>query len=296
MIEVDKTIAVDVDGRELEYHGTDLFPIKIYELAVPEYSIPWHWHEDWEYILCTRNRVRCETAEGSIVLDPGYGVFLGPRVLHEVAAEDEWCGLRSVVFHPRFISGENSLIWQKYVRPVENAGAVKLSPDIPWQWECMHDFCTCWHAMDQEEPGYEIKARQALEDAVYRLSCQPEICGAGMSEKAQRDTRRIKRMMQFIQQNFREELTVAQIAASASISDSECLRCFRNNLRTTPSRYLREFRLQKAEEMLASTKEKTGDVGAACGFNDSAYFTKIFREAKGVTPMEYRRVHERENG
>lgn len=291
MILENKTVAVDVDGRELEYHGTDLFPIKIYELALPEYSIPWHWHDDWEYILCTRNRVRCETAEGSIVLDPGYAAFLGPRVLHEVVAEDEVCGLRSVVFHPRFISAENSLIWQKYIRPVEKAGALRLSPDVPWQWECMSHFCAAWHAIDQEEPGYEIKARQALEDAVYRLSLRSEICQSGMSEKAQKDNRRIKQMMQFISQNFRNELTIAQIAQSAAISESACLRCFRNNLRTTPSRYLREFRLQRAEELLVSTNGKAGDVGAACGFSDAAYFTKLFREAKGCTPLEYRRAH-----
>lgn len=95
----------------------------------------------------------------------------------------------------------------------------------------------------------------------------------------------------FIAQNFRDELTIAQIAQSAAISESECLRCFRNNLRTTPSRYLREFRLQRAEELLVSTNGKTGDVGAACGFSDAAYFTKLFREAKGCTPLEYRRAH-----
>ncbi len=287
----EKRAMVGADGRELTEHGTDWFPITIYEVALPEHSVPWHWHEDWEYILCTRHRVRCETVDGPILLDPGYAVFLGPRVLHELTPEGETCGIRSVVFNPKFISQPDSLIWQKYIQPVENAGAVMLSPDVPWQWTCMSSFCAAWHAMDQKEPGFEIKARQALEDAAYQLSCQPEVCHTGLSEKARRDTRRIKEMLRFIGQSYREELTVAQIAQSASISESECLRCFRSNLRTTPSRYLREFRLQQAEAMLVSSKEKTADVGAACGFSDAAYFTKLFREAKGLTPVEYRRAH-----
>ena len=168
---------------------------------------------------------------------------------------------------------------------------VKLSPDIPWQWDCMHCFCVAWHAMEQKGPGYEIETRQALENAVYRLSLQTELCGSKSSEKVQRNTQRLDRMLQFIRQNYTEELTVSQIAESASISESECLRCFRNSLHTSPGRYLRDFRLQKAEALLLSTQETSANIGTACGFTDAAYFTKLFREMKGCTPLEYRRHH-----
>lgn len=275
--------------REQSPHGTPSFPVEIFELSIPESTIPWHWHEDWEYVLCTRNRVKCSTAQGEIVLDPGYGAFLGPRVIHEITAEDGTCGIRSLVFHPHFLGNEGSLIWQKYVAPVQECGAIKLCPDIPWQWDCMHFFCVAWHAMDQRGPGYEIETRQALENAVYRLSLQAELRESSLSEKVRRNTQRLEQMLQFIRQNYGEELTVSQIADSAAISESECLRCFRSCLHTSPSRYLRDFRLQKAETLLLSTQGTSANIGAACGFSDAAYFTKLFREVKGCTPLEYRK-------
>ncbi len=233
--------------------------------------------------------MKIHTAQGALLLDPGYGAFLGPRVIHEVAAGSDTCGIRSLVFHPHFLGNEESLIWQKYVAPVQRVGAVKLNPDIPWQWDCMHQFCVAWHAMHQRGPGYEIETRQAVENAVYHLSLQTGLLKTSLSEKAQRNTGRLEQMLQFIQQHFAEALSIAQIAESAAISESECLRCFRNSLHTTPGRYLRDFRLQKAEGLLLSTQETSANIGAACGFSDAAYFTKLFREAKGCTPLEYRK-------
>ena len=153
----------------------------------------------------------------------------------------------------------------------------------------MHFFCVAWHAMDQRGPGYEIETRQALENAVYRLSLQAELRESSLSEKVRRNTQRLEQMLQFIRQNYGEELTVSQIADSAAISESECLRCFRSCLHTSPSRYLRDFRLQKAETLLLSTQGTSANIGAACGFSDAAYFTKLFREVKGCTPLEYRK-------
>lgn len=291
MLEKNQPFSPTGSQREQPLHGTPSFPVEIFELSIPASTVPWHWHEDWEYVLCTRNRVKCSTAQGEIVLDPGYGAFLGPRVIHEITAEDGSCGIRSLVFHPHFLGSEESLIWQKYVAPVQECGAIKLSPDIPWQWDCMHFFCVAWHAMNQQGAGYKIETRQALENAVYRLSLQTEFRKNSLSEKARRNTQRLEQMLQFVQQNYGEELTVSQIADSAAISESECLRCFRNSLHTVPSRYLRDFRLQKAETLLLSTQETSANIGAACGFSDPAYFTKLFREVKGCTPLEYRKRH-----
>ena len=46
--------------------------------------------------------------------------------------------------------------------------------------------------------------------------------------------------------------------------------------------------MEKAAELLRSTRLKTGEIGAECGFTDGSYFIKIFREIKHCTPKEYR--------
>ena len=52
----------------------------------------------------------------------------------------------------------------------------------------------------------------------------------------------------------------------------------------TPIQYVKQFRVEKAAELLRSTRLKTGEVGLECGFSDASYFIKTFREIKHCTP------------
>mgnify|MGYP002916215485 CR=1 FL=1 len=41
-------------GRELAQHGSALFPIACYAEDLSSYSVAWHWHEEFEYVLCMK--------------------------------------------------------------------------------------------------------------------------------------------------------------------------------------------------------------------------------------------------
>ena len=147
-----------------------------------------------------------------------------------------------------------------------------------------------WQACGSEQPGYEFSVRAALSRLVLQLERYPRPSAEPPpTEKALRDGERIRTMIQFIQAHCGEELTAAQIAASAAVSESECLRCFRAAIGVPPMQYLRQLRLQKAAELLQTTQLRIADVGARCGFQDASYFTKTFREWKGCSPGAYRR-------
>ena len=96
-------------------------------------------------------------------------------------------------------------------------------------------------------------------------------------------------MLSWVHSHFDAELSTASIAASASISESECLRCFRRTIGTTPIQYLKQYRLQQAAKQLTETDRKVSDIAAGCGFQDMSYFTRGFREAMGCVPTEYRK-------
>lgn len=108
------------------------------------------------------------------------------------------------------------------------------------------------------------------------------------SEQELRDAERIKQMVDFIRFHQAEPLTTAQIAASAAISVSECLRCFRRVMDRTPKEYLRQHRIRHAVSLLEQTDQSIARIGAACGFDDMSYFARIFRAERGCTPSEYR--------
>ena len=86
-----------------------------------------------------------------------------------------------------------------------------------------------------------------------------------------------------------EDVSVDQIAASASISASECLRCFHDMIGTTPNQYLRDRRAQRAAELLCGTGLSVTEIAGQCGFQDGSYFARSFRQVYGCGPTEYRR-------
>lgn len=140
----------------------------------------------------------------------------------------------------------------------------------------------------QEPVGYELDAREALSRLAFLLvsHCPPE--RTEYSERILRTGVRMRTMLTYIQENVQAELTVADIAGSAAVGESECLRCFRALLGTTPIRYVRQLRLQRAAELLETTELPISEIAARCGFQDLSYFSKCFREAMGCAPRRYR--------
>lgn len=134
-----------------------------------------------------------------------------------------------------------------------------------------------------------MKARSALSELVLLLHEYIPASQKAASARTLRNAERIKQMLQFLQEHYMDELDTASIARSASISESECLRCFRSEIGITPIQYLRQMRIQKAAQLLLSEDYKISDIASMCGFQDMSYFTKTFREIKGCPPTEYRK-------
>ena len=104
--------------------------------------------------------------------------------------------------------------------------------------------------------------------------------------------RRMADFLKYIEQNYSGEISLASLAGSANVSKSECLRCFKESLQTTPYKYLTEYRLSRAAEYLRSTNETIGNIAADVGFQQMSHFGKCFREKTGLTPSQYRKLNQ----
>lgn len=282
---------VDEKGLELVEHGTTLFPIACYHDDLAKEEVPWHWHDELEAAVITEGRAIVAAGGEKFIIGPGEGFFINSGVLHGAwNFGEEACRFHSLVFHPRLVGGSlDSVFFQKYLLPVtENSsfeGCILRSKNS------LDAIEEAWQACVHEPNGYEFLARAALSQLMFHIHAQlPEVC-VSTTGKAVRDGERIKVMLQYIHENYSNELTTRLIANSTAISESECLRCFRATIGTTPIQYVKQYRIQKAAQMLLSTMDKIADIGSRCGFQDISYFTKTFRQIRGCTPREYRETH-----
>lgn len=291
--------AVDQMGRELAEHGTAAFPVACYHDDLLQAEVPWHWHEELEAVLITEGCATVAAGTSRQIITAGNGFFINSGVLHGAWASDSSaCRFHSLVFHADFVGGTtDSAISKKYVQPLVNCASMDwllLSQDVPWQKEALEAIETAWQAGALEGPGYELTVRAALSSLVFQIRQHMPSPNPQSGNKALRDTRRVKAMLSFIHDHYGDTLTVSDISAAASVSESECLRCFRSAIGTTPIQYLKQYRIRQAARLLSSSDAAVSDIAARCGFQDMSYFTKSFREQMHCTPTQYRNAECRE--
>lgn len=285
-------IVADAEGRELVQHGSALFPIACYAEDLKSYSVAWHWHEEFEYILAVKGPLTVDVNKARLTLQTGQGVFVNSGVLHSVEqAEKGDALLHSGVFHPRLVGSMDTIFWQKLIKPLLQPGAPPffvLNEAVPWQKEVLNCLREAWKCVADEPFDFENRVRYYLSLALRLLGTQ---CVGGKTKVSQQEqiaADRMKQMLRYVEEHYAEELTVEKIATCVALSESACLRSFRQLLGTTPIQYVKQYRVEKAAELLRTTRLKTGEIGAECGFADGSYFIKTFREVKHCTPREYR--------
>jgi len=108
--------------------------------------------------------------------------------------------------------------------------------------------------------------------------------------KKQNEPPILEKAKEFIRQHYSENLSVADISESVNISQSLLFKLFRTEEKATPMEYLRRVRIERAGKLLFESRLKIRAIAAACGFSDTAYFCKVFKEQTGCSPASYREI------
>lgn len=286
----------DKNNRELTQHGTALFPIAAYHDNLQAEIVPWHWHDELELLFVEIGEAVVHVESKKFVVKRGNGMFINAGVLHDAYnGKDSAYRLHSLVFHPRLISGGiDSIFWTKYVQPVITNPSYKclmLDQNIDWQLNILNTIENTYETIKNEGLGYEFRIRDFLSKILLSLFYYKPAAEKPPTSGQIREDERLKKMLSFIHSHFEESLTVRDIAAAAVVSESECLRCFKKMIGKPPIQYLKHYRLQRAADMLIHSDEKITDIALDCGLTDASYFVKIFREANGCTPAQFRQTH-----
>lgn len=99
---------------------------------------------------------------------------------------------------------------------------------------------------------------------------------------------RLKRVIDFIEANLHEPLTLDLLAHVAGLSVFHFARVFRQATGFSPYRYVSERRLQRAQRLLMAQELAVQDIAHACGFARPAHFSAAFTRARGMSPSAYR--------
>lgn len=99
---------------------------------------------------------------------------------------------------------------------------------------------------------------------------------------------RLQHVLEWMQNHLSEELSNAELAERAGVSESHFRRIFQEAMGVTPHRYVMQLRLERVRELLTRTSFSIARVAAQCGFNSQSHMTACFNTAYGITPARVR--------
>lgn len=262
-----------------------------------ESCVPWHWHRAVELFYLESGCLEYTTPGGTWVFPAGSGGFVNTNVLHTTHPRRGAAPVLQLLhlFDPVLLAGEHgSRLETKYILPLTTSGLelLPLQPDDPAHRALLTDIQAAF-SLDGSAWGYELRLRQALTEIWLGLldlaqTGQESLRQGGADEQ-------IKALMVYIHEHYPEDLSVEQLSAACHISRRTCFRLFQEQLHTTPSAYIRSYRLQKARQALVETGDSVTTIAHRCGLGSSSSFGQLLRRESGCTPLEYRQQwHERE--
>lgn len=149
------------------------------------------------------------------------------------------------------------------------------------------------HARDRLLQIYEARGNTPAADATmvgYLYLLLGSLIRESAGEPAYGAQQYLEQAMRFIQYNYADNITVADMARYADVSRSQLYRAFMEQCGLSPHAYLQKFRINTACGLLRSRRYTISEVAGSVGFNDPLYFSRIFQRLKGVSPTAYQRA------
>ncbi len=286
-------------NRRLKIHSNQMeevagvyseYPYVLHKLNFQGNSVPWHWHDELEfnYIISGEEIVR--TTSGTYHFHAGEGFFTNSKALCSMEYIGN-CLIDCHLFHSTFLSGHfRSIFETKYLNPVLQNRKIEL---IEFRGNTKPQIMILNKLKQvgelQQEEHKEFQTRNLFSEIWLLLLEEIQSLEETKPSLSSVYQNRLLTMLSFIQENYADKISLEKIAASAMISEREALRCFQTSIQETPFEYLMNYRVEMAKNLLKATTLSMTEIAAQTGFSNSAYFSKIFKRACHMTPLEYRK-------
>ncbi|MFF2017351.1 response regulator [Paenibacillus sp. NPDC058177] len=123
-----------------------------------------------------------------------------------------------------------------------------------------------------------------VEELLVRLDAFVKVA----REQSSQENKSMQKAINYVHKHFAEDLNMAVVSNQLSLNYTYFSHAFKEYTGTSFSSYLRNFRLEKAKELLAGSDLKVYEISQQVGFDNVKHFIRIFKESEGITALEYR--------
>lgn len=142
--------------------------------------------------------------------------------------------------------------------------------------------------IENRHPGYNTVCQDLLEVVLLLLMRHSQFT-VTFVPTAHKSSKECAVARRYIENHFKENLTLDDLAAAAHVSKYYLVHSFTREYGTSPINYLLTCRIQESLYLLSRTRLSLSQISGMLGFSSPSYFSQSFRRIQGISPMEYRK-------
>lgn len=278
-------------------HGDMRFHLMLHEFSSdPSRSerVSSHWHEEYELLMITEGEGIAHVNSRHLEIATGDILFISSGEVHSLSAEPGIpLTFYAVDFGRELINSYgNDDIQQKYIHRQSTGELLFRSHFRPGEaaWEKLHAPLEEIRLLYSQNPsGQELLIKAELL-RVWHFLCQYPATSLPPAHK--NDDAKIaltKEILQFIQSNYSENLTLEGLASRFHLSEGQFCRFFKSQVNMTAIEYLNYYRIGVSCDLLRDSSSSISAIALSCGYNNISYFNRMFRKYMHCTPKQYRK-------
>ncbi|MBR2467148.1 MAG: helix-turn-helix transcriptional regulator [Clostridia bacterium] len=254
------------------------------------YECALHWHDCFEIFEVKGEPMKIALEDGEYELSRGDIAVFVPRALHGVRSlgksyDNYVLGYTEGVIY----SSEISSINMKYLAPFRY-GRVKsfvVTANDPSALSISESLVLLRKTARDKSDMRELVVRSEIlrvHAELYRISSTSSAVNTELSEY-------LMNAEEYIRRHISEDISPRDIADALHISYSHLARILKNNLATSAVEFINEMKISAAEQMMITDKTlRITDIAYSLGYDSPSYFTRKFKEIKGQSPSEFRKM------
>lgn len=273
-----------LDYNERVSHEMQHVPFSYYlvDQSHTAYFAPAHWHRQLEIVHVLEGTLQIYLDEQQYTMTAGDMVYINLEVIHSFAPVD--CVYEIIDFDADELLQRTAFC--KDALQVFVNHKVHILPELP-----ITDTRLC----DILRQLFLLTSKQSDANNLMALGTLFEFLGSVYTNHEYTEchnnsgsAKAFRSLLDYIEEFYMKPITLADMANVSQMSPSHFSALFRDFFHQTPIDYLNTYRIERASLMLTGSDAPITDIAYRCGFNDSAYFAKVFRKYKGMTPKKYR--------
>jgi AraC-like DNA-binding protein len=276
---------------------SDNYAFEAKHLIAPHFDPNWHFHPEYQIFLVLKGTGTRFIGDHVSPFKEGDLVFTGPNLPHlwqsdhEYFENDPTFGTEGIVIYfPENFLGKDFMQKDEMYKVRQLFQSSHRGLEINGQ--CHKEISGLMHRIVNLTDFDKVLTLMTMLNTLANSSCYKFLATEGYSNSMKEtETDRMNRVHAYVMKNFREKISLDDVASIANMSPSSFSRYFKIHANKTFSDFLTEIRVGHSCKLLINQKINVSQVCYDSGFSTLSNFNRQFKAVTHYTPLEYKKKY-----